>query len=371
MPDTAIRQQVLSKAHRIVVKVGTNAICDAAGRPDRSTIAGLARQIAAVRESGVSVLMVSSGAIGSGLNELGLASRPVTMPQLQAAAAVGQGQLMRTYHDIFARCGVKVAQVLLTRDDLENRTRYLNIRNTLRALEEYDALPIVNENDTVAVDEIRFGDNDMIAAQLANMIGADVLVLLTTVDGVIKDGCVLGVIEQVDEAALALDSGTRSSMGSGGMKSKLRAAGMVTRAGEVAVIANARMPKVLLRLLAGERVGTVFVPARRKMSSRQRWIGQVARPGGRIVVDEGAAKAIRERGKSLLPSGVTAVAGQFPKGATVAVVDSADREIARGLTNYSSEQIRKIKGLKTSQIARVLGDKPYDEVIHRNNMTVG
>jgi len=371
MPDTAIRQQVLAKARRIVVKVGTNAICDASGRPDRTTVAGLAKQIAEIRKSGVSVLMVSSGAIGAGMGELELTARPKTMPALQAAAAVGQGQLMRAFHDVFARHGVKVAQVLLTRDDLEERARYLNIRNTLQALDDYDALPIVNENDTVAVDEIRFGDNDIIAAQLANMVGADALVLLTTVDGVIKDGRVLNCIQHVDEQAMALDSGRKSSLGSGGMSSKLQAAAVVTRAGEVAVIANARAPKVLLRLLGGEQIGTVFVPAKRKLSSRRRWIGQVARPAGRIVVDGGAAKALREHGKSLLPSGVIAVAGQFTKGATVAVIDSSGKQIARGLTNYSSEQIKKIKGLKTSQIARALGDKPYDEIIHRNNMTVG
>ena len=371
MPDAAIRQEVLANARRIVVKVGTNAICDELGRPDRSTIASLSRQIVAIRKRGVAVLMVSSGAIGAGLGELGLAGRPKTMPELQAAAAVGQGQLMRVFHDAFARQGVKVAQVLLTRDDLEERTRYLNIRNTLRALEEYDALPIINENDTVAVDEIRFGDNDMIAAQLANMVGADALVLLTTVDGVLRDGRVLDAIEQVDESALSLDSGKRSGLGSGGMKSKLQAAGLVTQAGEVAVIANARMPRVLLRLLAGERVGTVFVPAVRKMSSRRRWIAQVARTAGRLVVDDGAAKALTQRGKSLLPSGIVGVSGEFPKGATVAVIDPSGKQIARGLTNYSSEQIRMIKGLKTSQVARALGDKPYDEVIHRNNMTVG
>ncbi|MHC4984053.1 MAG: glutamate 5-kinase [Planctomycetota bacterium] len=371
MPEKEIRQEVLANARRIVVKVGTGAICDASGRPERSTIASLAKQIAAIRKSGVSVLMVSSGAIGAGLSELELVRRPKTMPKLQAAAAVGQGQLMRAFHDVFARYGVKVAQVLLTRDDLEERTRYLNIRNTLQSLEDYDALPIINENDTVAVDEIRFGDNDIIAAQLTNMVGADVLVLLTMVDGVMKDGTVLDAIEQVDESALALDSGRRSGLGSGGLASKLEAAALVTRAGEVVVVANARTPKVLLRLLAGERIGTVFLPARRKMSSRRRWIGQVAQLAGKLIVDEGAAKALTERGKSLLASGITAVAGEFPKGATVAVIDSSGNEIARGLTNYSAQQIRKIKGLKSSQIARALGDKPYDEVIHRNNMTVG
>jgi glutamate 5-kinase len=290
---------------------------------------------------------------------------------LQAVAAVGQGQLMRAFHDTFARRGIKVAQVLLTRDAFEDRTRYLNIRNTLRALGECGALPIINENDAVAVDEIRFGDNDIISALVANMIGADVVVFLTNVDGVLEDGRVLDVIERVDEKAMLLAGAGRSKLGSGGMASKLYAASLVTRAGEVAVVANARRANVLTRLLAGERVGTVFVPADRKMSSRRRWIGQASKPVGKIFVDAGAAKALTQRGKSLLPSGVVAVAGSFEKGATVAVIDPAGKQIARGLTNYSADQIEQIKGLKTTQIAKVLGDKPYDEVIHRNNMTMG
>jgi len=371
MPGKAVREQVVTRARRIVVKVGTNAICDDRGRLDLDSVASLARQIAKVRSRGVSVVLVASGAIGSGVRELDLPARPKTMPQLQAAAAVGQGQLMRHFHDVFARYGLKVAQVLLTRDDFENRARYLNIRNTLRSLEDFGALPIVNENDTVAVDEIRFGENDILAALVTAMLGAQVLVLLTSVDGLIKDGQVQDVVREVDESVLALASSARSKLGSGGMKSKLQAAQLVVRSGEVAVIANARCPDVLTRLLDGEPIGTVFVPADRKMSSRARWIAGASRPAGKIVVDEGAASALVKHGKSLLPSGIIGVLGRFEKGATVSVVDPAGRQIARGLTNYSSAGIEQIKGLKTSQIAKVLGDKPYDEIIHRNNMIVG
>jgi len=370
MPGTEARRRILQGACRIVVKIGTNAICDEAGRINRKDVANLARQMASLMKRGVSVTVVASGAIGAGMGELDLPSRPKAIPMLQAVAAIGQGQLMRTFHDTFARYGVKVAQVLLTRDDFDERTRYLNIRNTLAALRDCGALPIINENDTVAVDEIRFGDNDILAALVTNMLGADLLVFLTSVDGVMKDGRVLDVIERVDDDALRLVTPERSRLGSGGMATKLDAARMVVRAGEIAVIANARQPNVLTGLLAGKSVGTVFVPARRRMPSRRRWIAQASRPAGQIVIDDGAVRALKRLGKSLLPSGVTAVNGKFAKGAVVAVLDSTGAEVARGLTNYSAEQLRKIKGLRTSRIAKVLGDKPYDEVIHRNNMTL-
>lgn len=370
MPDKAIRQQIIANARRIVVKVGTSAICDSSGRLNRRAVTSLARQISSVMKSGVSVTLVASGAIGAGLGELNLPNYPKTLPHLQAAAAAGQGQLMRTFHDAFARHKVKVAQVLVTRDAFEDRTRYLNIRNTLQALAEFGVLPIINENDAVCVDELRYGDNDVIAAHVTNMLAADMLVMLTVMDGVMKDGRVLDVIKQVDAGTMKLVTSDRSALGSGGMGSKLAAANLVTQAGEVAVIANAAAPKVLQKLLAGERVGTVIVPSGRKMSSRRRWIGQASKPAGKIHVDDGAAAALKKRGKSLLPSGITSVAGNFKKGATVAILDSRGRELARGLTNYSAVQIEKIKGLKTSQIPKALGDKPYDEIVHRNNMTI-
>lgn len=368
MPDKAVRENIIAAATSLVVKVGTNSICHAAGGVNPQAVAHLAGQIAPIMQAGIRVTLVASGAIGTGLAELGLKSRPGGMPMLQATAAVGQGQLMRAFYDAFARHNVKVAQVLVTRDGFENRTRYLNIRNTLGALGELGVLPIINENDTVAVDEIRFGENDVLAAMVANMLRANVLVLLTNVDGLMQDGRKLDVVEQVDEQAMALVTTDKSKLGSGGMATKLAAARLVTGAGDVAVIANANTPDVLGKLLAGQRVGTVFVPAKHKLNSRRRWIGAAARPAGKIMVDDGAAKALTQRGKSLLPSGIVAIMGRFPKGATVAVIDSAGHEIARGLCNYAHDQLDRIKGLKTTQIAKVLGDKPYDEAIHRNNL---
>ena len=373
MPGHTLRQTVIKQARRIVVKVGTNAICDETGRLDRKTLRGLARQIADVMAGGAGVTLVASGAVGAGLAELDLPARPKTLPMLQAVAAVGQGQLMRAFHDALAQRGRSVAQILLTRDDFENRTRYLNIRNTLSALHEAGVLPILNENDAVAVDELdlRYGDNDIIAAHVTNMLAADLLVLLTAVDGLLDaDGNLIETVEQMDPATLSLAGAERSRLGSGGMEAKLTAAGKVTAAGEAVVIANARTPNVLKKLLAGKTIGTVFLPAGKKISSRRRWIGQTAKPAGAIEIDDGAARALRERGKSMLPSGIRAVRGEFAKSDTVVVLDAKENEIARGLTNYAADELEKIKGLKSSQIAKTLGDKTYDEAIHRNNLTL-
>jgi len=369
VPGDALRQTVLRKAGRIVVKVGTHALSAADGRLDEAFVAALSAQIAGVLRGGTAVTLVSSGAIGAGIAELDLPGRPKALPMLQATAAVGQGQLMRTFHDAFGRLGVKVAQILVTRDDFHNRTRYLNIRNTIAALAQSTVLPIINENDTVSVDEIRFGDNDLIAALVANLIDADVLVLLTDVGGFLRAGRVVDVLERIDEPALS-SAGAPGARGVGGMASKLDAARRVTGAGAVAIIANGRDENVLRRLLAGERIGTLCVPAQRRMSARRRWIGHAARTSGKIHVDAGAAEALIRRGKSLLASGITEVAGKFGKGANVAIVAPSGQTIARGLSNYSAEQIAQIKGLRSSQFAKVLGDKPYDEVIHRDNMAL-
>ncbi len=370
MPDRAIRKDIIAPARRVVVKVGTSAITDRRGRLDTTVVSQLARQIADLMAHGRAVTLVASGAIGAGVAHLDLPRRPDDLPMLQACAAVGQGQLIRAFSDALAQHDIAVAQVLVTRDAFEDRTRYLNIRNTLNQLAELGVLAIINENDVVSVDEIRFGDNDIIAALVTNMLRADVLVLLSVVDGVEKDGQVLDLIEQVDEDAVALADGRKSPLGSGGMASKISAAGLVTRAGEVAVIANARARNVLGRIMEGKRLGTVIFPAGRRLSSKRRWIGAAARSSGKIVVDDGAARALLQRGKSLLPSGISAVYGTFQPGATVTVINPEGKRIARGLTNYAAEHIEKIKGLKTDQIAAILGEKPYDEVIHRNNMTL-
>ncbi|MHC4717614.1 MAG: glutamate 5-kinase [Planctomycetota bacterium] len=369
MSETATRQSLIERARRVVVKVGTNALTDPAGRLDTAFAARLSAQIAEALRSGVDVTLVSSGAIGAGMAELDLPGRPRNLPRSPATAAVGQGELMRTFHDAFGAFGVKVAQILLTRDDFQDRARYLNIRNTIAALADCRALPIINENDTVSVDEIRFGDNDLIAALVANMVDADLLVLLTDVDGFLRDGEVVDRLEAIDEDAVA-DAGGAGAAGVGGMRSKLQAAGMVTGAGAVVVIADARADRCLTRLLAGEDLGTLCVPARRRLNARRRWIGHAARTAGKLFVDAGAARAVSQDGKSLLASGITGVGGRFAKGANVAIVGPRGEQIARGLTNYSAEQIDRIKGLRTSQFADVLGDKPYDEVVHRNNMTL-
>jgi glutamate 5-kinase len=370
MPDKTVRQNVVARARSLVVKVGSGSLTDPQGRLDGRAVGALAGQVASAAGQGRSVTLVTSGAIAAGMGELEVAKRPRTLPGLQALAAVGQGQLMRSYHDAFARRGLRVAQVLITRGDFEDRTRYVNIRNTLTTLLDMSVVPILNENDAVAVDEIRYGENDVIAAHVANMLAAEVLVLLTNVEGVLKDGQRVPVIRRVDDQARALVEDRTSRLGTGGMATKLQAAGMVTRAGEVAVIARAKTPKVLTRLLAGEEIGTVFLPAERKMSSRRRWIGQASRPEGRLMIDEGAVRALTRHGKSLLPSGIVGVEGAFEKGATVSLVGPGGEELGRGLSNYSADQVRQIMGLRSSQIAPILGEKLYDEVVHRNNMTL-
>lgn len=370
MPGTHVRQNILTSAERLVVKVGTSGITDENGRLDQTVIRNLAAQIAELRAQGRQVTLVASGAVGAGMGELDLPERPKTLPMLQAVAAVGQNQLMRTFHDVFAEHSVRVAQVLLTRADFEDRRRYLNIRNTLGTLLEANVLPILNENDAVGTEELSFGDNDIIAAHVTNLLAADALILLTTVDGVMAEGRLLSVVEQVDENTMALALKNRSRLGSGGMPTKLTAAGYVTRAGEAAVIANARGENVLTRLIAGEEVGTVFVPAPEKLSSKRRWIGQAAKTYGTVRVDAGAVEALTQRGKSLLPSGIVSVEGTFTQGDIVAIVTEGGTQIARGLTNYSSEELAVIAGKQSGEIAAMLGDKPYDEAIHRNNLTL-
>jgi len=379
MSSTIVRQQRIAAARRIVVKVGTNSITGENGRLDHGVLGDFARQIADVIHQGREVILVASGAVGAGLAELDLPGRPRELPMLQATAAVGQGRLMQAFYEAFGRRDVKVAQVLVTRDAFEDRRRYLNIRNTLTTLARLGVLPILNENDAVAVDEIRygtdvfsakFGDNDIIAAHVANMLDAQVLVLLSNVDGVLDGGVVLDVIEQVNDDALSVVSTTRSKLGSGGMGSKMRAAGMVTSAGSVAVIANSRERDIIPRLLSGERLGTVFVPASRRMSSRRRWIGQTSRTAGRILVDAGAAAALRQRGKSLLPSGIVAVSGSFSRGAVVDILDPAGQSVARGVANFSAADIDRIKGMKSADVLKRLGETAAAEVVHRNNMTM-
>ncbi len=259
---------------------------------------------------------------------------------------------------------------LLTRSDVDNRVRYLNIRNTLANLHELNAVPIINENDPVAVDEIRFGENDVLSALVCNLVEADALVILTVVDGLLADGQLVELVDAVDEKVLRLVTGGKSQLGSGGMMTKLEAMRMVTDAGAAAVIANGQVREVILRLLDGERLGTIFVPASSRMPARDRWIRMVARPAGKIRVDAGAAKVLCTAGRSLLPIGVVGVTGRFDRGDVVQIVGTQGEELARGLVNYSADELDKIKGVRSTKIAQVLGQAPYDEAVHRDNLVL-
>ena len=369
------RREIVGTPRRVLVKIGSNVLTNRAGRVDRRRVRQLSEQVSTLFDQGLEVIVVSSGAIATGLGELEIDARPTTMPALQAIAAVGQGLLIRMYKQSFRRYGRLVGQVLLSREDMEDRTRFLNTRNTLRALLNYGCVPIINENDTVCVDEIRYGDNDFLAAHLATMIMADLVVLLTTVGGLMQadEGGrqrVIPVVERISDEVLGLDDGRTSTRGTGGMTSKLRAASVVTRAGVPVVVANGKSRDVLLRIVAGEDVGTLFLPAERRMASRKRWIGFTAPARGRLVVDEGARRALVERGKSLLASGIREVQGTFQKGDVVALQLEGGEPFAQGLTNYSSDDLARIQGCHTREIEARLGYKDYDEAVHRDNLVV-
>ncbi|TVQ32098.1 MAG: glutamate 5-kinase [Phycisphaeraceae bacterium] len=374
-PDDADRRSWLASVRRIVVKVGSRVLVDESNGLDEAHIAELVRQIAAVRESGREVALVSSGAIAAGLPALGLKRRPRDLPSLQAAAALGQARLIELYRDLFAVRGVAVGQVLLTHDDMRSRERHLNARNTLNRLLEAGAVPIVNENDTVAVDEIRVGDNDRLGALVGHLVRADLVIILSSIDGLHAAPPETGAplvprVTEITPEVRAMAKGKGSDVAVGGMATKLDAADMVMRAGEYMVIAHGREPDVLLRLMAGEALGTVFEPRPTRIGGRKRWIAFFERPAGKLFVDDGAAAALRKRGKSLLPAGVRTVEGMFKRGDVVSVVDESSAEIARGLVNYGADDLRLIAGRKTSEIERILGRREHDEVIHCDNMTL-
>lgn len=373
MPSTELRQTVLTAARRVIVKIGTQLLTH--GDPDQPGldlryIRQMARQIVTLREAGYEITLVSSGAIGAGCAELGLEHRPTDVAAQQAVAAVGQRRLMDHMHKAFSRYQLHVGQVLLTRSDFDDRVRFLNIRNCVNQLHAMNCIPILNENDTVAVDEIRFGDNDQLAALMCNALRADALILLTGVDGLLDaDGQVVDLVQNISDYLDIARQG-KSKWGSGGMITKLDAARKVTDAGEIAAIAHGREKNVLLRLLKGEKLGTIFVPAQRKLDSRQRWIGMTARPAGTVTIDEGAVTALAQKGKSLLATGITNTTGQFERGDILLIRDPAGREVARGLTNYTADELRLIMGKRSSQFEKILGRLAYAEVIHRDNLVI-
>ncbi|HEV3121513.1 MAG TPA: glutamate 5-kinase [Isosphaeraceae bacterium] len=378
MARDLVRDDVVLSSQTWVVKVGTSVLTRPEGTLDPDRIAHLAEQVCAVMDTGRKVALVSSGAVGAGLGQLGLSQRPEALPQLQAAAAVGQSHLIRAYDEQFRRHGRHAAQLLLTHDDFDHRGRYLNMRNTLTALFEWDAVPVINENDTTSVDEIRCGDNDRLAAMVTNLLQAPLLVILSVVDGLYRvdpgrnarDGEVIATVPTLDDATLALAGPSTSSLGTGGMRSKLQAARLVTQAGGSVIIASGREFEPLTRILAGERLGTLFLARGQTQGARKRWIGLTARPRGSYVVDPGARRALESGTKSLLAIGVVEVLGQFDKGDVVAILDTTGQEFARGLTNYSTSDARQIRGKRTDQMREALGSALYDEVVHRDNLVL-
>ncbi|MFQ5861878.1 MAG: glutamate 5-kinase [Candidatus Brocadiales bacterium] len=369
------RKAIISKTKRLVVKVGTGIITTGEGLLDTTQVASLSSQIVGLRRRGYEVVVVSSGAVGAGMGELGMSKRPSTFPEIQAAAAVGQGKLIGAYDDCFKAEGYHAAQVLLTREDLEERHRYLNTRNTINALFGLKAIPIINENDTVSVEEISFSDNDILSALVTNLLGAELLVMLSSVDGLYErpdeDTGLVPLVEEITPNIERLASRSKTHLGMGGMESKLKATRIATNSGEAVIVANGREPNVLLRIMDGEALGTLFLPAHKKLTSRKRWIGFTLRPKGKIYVDDGAFNALSKRGKSLLASGIADVDGSFERGDVVSISTLSDKaEFARGLTNYSSSELVKIKGHPSASIKKILGTKPYDEVVHRDNMVL-
>jgi len=371
-----VRQEVVTLARTVVVKVGTNVLTNAEGTLDPERVRALSDQLHRIRQSGRQVALVSSGAIGAGVGRLGIGKRPDDLRHLQACAAVGQCYLMRAYEECLAGHGTPTAQILLTASDFDNRARYLNARNTILTLFEYGCLPIINENDTVSVAEIRFGDNDHLAALVTNLLQAPLLVLLTVVDGLFAadpagdpNAALILTVPVIDSSVTDMAGTSKSVLGTGGMRSKLRAARLATAAGESVIMASGTRPGILDRIFAAEPVGTLFLPHGGSMSAWKRWLGFTARPKGRLVVDAGARKAVQHQGRSLLSIGVVQVVGAFGKGDVISLCD-AEGEFARGLTNYSSADAVRICGLRTEQIAQVLGRVPYEEMVHRDNLVV-
>jgi glutamate 5-kinase len=366
------RKLYLSSVRGMVIKLGTQLLTDKSGRLDHSFLQGIAAQVVALRGRGIQVTIVSSGAIGAGLAELSLPARPKDLALLQAVAAVGQRRLMDAWAAAFTHHNIPVGQILLTREDMDRRARFLNLRNTIHSLQQLGGIAIINENDTISTDEIvkiSFGDNDILAALVAHVLRADLLVLMTVVDGLLDStGQPVRLVESIEQAQQLVRK-EKSQLGKGGMDSKLQAARMVTDAGEAMVVADGRMEGVLTRLLDHELLGTLFIPSHKKRPSRSRWIGS-ARPVGSITIDDGAVRALVEKNKSLLPAGITAVEGPFDKGDLVSVESADGKEIARGLSNYPSQLISQIQGQKTPKVRELLGEAAYDEVIHRDNLVI-
>ncbi|WP_250464237.1 glutamate 5-kinase [Microbulbifer litoralis] len=373
--DSASSRQQLASAKRWVIKIGSALLTDNGRGVNRAAIFNWVEQIAALRARGIEVILVSSGAVAAGMDRLGWRRRPESLHQLQAAAAVGQSHLVQVYEHAFSQFDCRTAQILLDHDDLSNRTRYLNARSTLRTLLSLGALPIVNENDTVVTDEIRFGDNDTLAALVANLVEADALLILTDADGLFTqdprdnpDAELVGEASAINPSLLAMAGGSRSGLGRGGMSTKVRAAQLAARSGACTAIAGGAREDVITRICAGEPLGTLLLPEADPLAARKRWLAGQLQVRGRLTLDAGAERALRDLGKSLLAVGVTEVDGRFHRGELVSCCNAAGEEVARGLANYDSSETARVLGQSSERFVELLGYRDDDELIHRDNL---
>lgn len=378
MLNNEASREALKKAKRIVIKVGTSTITYANGKRNFSQIDRLAREISDLQNQGKEMILVTSGAVAVGVDRMGLPGKPKTIPGKQAAAAVGQGVLMHTYEKFFADYGQIVAQVLITKTEAIERHRYTNTRNTFMELMRQRVIPIVNENDVVALDELKIGDNDNMSALVAGIVDADLVIILSDVDGLYTanpqthpDAVIVPEVAEITPEIEASAGGVGSARGTGGMATKIQAAKAATSSGIHLVIASGTEKNAITRVLQGEELGTLFVSRENRLQFRKRWLAFGAKIAGSIVVDDGCAKAIRKAGGcSILPAGVFAVQGEFLPGSTVSVIDKDAHELARGLVHYSSAELEQIKGCNSGEIANILGHKNFDEVIHRDDLVI-
>lgn len=402
-----VRKELAETAKTIVVKIGTNVLSDEKSALDPERISKIAEQVHQIRSTGKQVVLVSSGSVGAGMKLLGLTERPTHLPHIQAAAATGQAHLIGLYDQAFRRHGYHAAQLLLTVDDFRDRTRYLNIRNTLRTLFEYGSVPIINENDTVSIDEIRssflvsseqnagsaqknnssirsrqtfrgskFSDNDQLAAMVMNLLDEPLLVILSVIDGLYDgdptsaDSQVISLVRQWDDSLFDHVSNERSSQGTGGMESKLAAVKKAVSVGENVILANGLDDDILNKITRGENVGTVFLARGKTVPAWKRWIGFTVTPSGGFIVDDGASKAVLESGKSLLLIGIKEIRGEFEMGEVVSIFNQQGKEFARGLSNYDSTQAQYLMGCRKEEIKQKLGTVPFTEAVHRDNLVV-
>lgn len=378
MLNNEVSRESLQKAKRIVIKVGTSTITYANGKRNFSQIDRLAREISDLQNQGKEMILVTSGAVAVGVDRMGLPGKPKTIPGKQAAAAVGQGVLMHTYEKFFADYGQIVAQVLITKTEAIDRHRYTNTRNTFMELMRQRVIPIVNENDVVALDELKIGDNDNMSALVAGIVDADLVIILSDVDGLYTanpqthpDAVIVPEVAEITPEIEASAGGVGSARGTGGMATKIQAAKAATSSGIHLVIASGTEKNAITRVLQGEELGTLFVSRENRLQFRKRWLAFGAKIAGSIVVDDGCAKAIRKAGGcSILPAGVFTVQGEFLPGSTVSVIDKDAHELARGLVHYSSAELEQIKGCNSGEIANILGHKNFDEVIHRDDLVI-